>query len=371
MFEPMKRLTTYLVGLPLLAACSHQPPPDFAPDAGLVARIRTIEMQAPPAACPGQSFPVTYTAVLDDGSRVPFEARYDKDHPPRLHVVFLDRVSDDATPLEGGGWVAERDPLLTAQTGFRLRAALRANPTLAESATVAPDYDCLGHALSFSGSSGSSGRDGGDGPDVTVRLALGRSAFYDRLLVIGVEVGVAPPFYLLADPDAVPPRDWLVVESSGGRAGRGEAGGAGGAGAAGTGGTCPGADGEPGTDGGHGGRGGDGGRGGRITIIAPAENPFLSGLVDARTPGGDPGPGGSGGKGGAGGAGGKGGTARDGSACPNGRRGVDGRTGTTGIAGRAGIDGPRPTVLTVPSRDVFGTRAPAELLDLLDRAARH
>jgi len=367
----MKRLTPYLVGLPLLAACSHQPPPDFAPDPGLVAHIRSIEMQAPSGACPGQSFPVSYTAVLDDSSRILFASRYDKKHPPRLHVTFLDRTSDAATPLEGGGWVADHDPLLSAQTGFRLRAALLVKPTIVASVTVAPNYDCMGHALSFIGSSGSGGRDGGDGPDVTVRLALGHSAFYERLLVIGVEVGVAPPFFLLADPDAVPPRDWLVVESRGGRGGRGVAGNAGGTGAAGSAGTCPGADGEPGSDGGNGGRGGDGGRGGRITIIAPTENPFLAGLVDARTPGGDPGPGGAGGKGGAGGAGGKGGTARDGNACLNGRRGVDGRTGTTGLDGRAGIDGPRPTVLTVPSRDVFGTRAPAELLDLLDRAARH
>jgi len=30
---------------------------------------------------------VYYTAVLGDGSLVPFENRYDKNHPPRLHVV--------------------------------------------------------------------------------------------------------------------------------------------------------------------------------------------------------------------------------------------------------------------------------------------
>ena len=366
----MKHLPLYLAAPALLAACSHRPPPDFVPDPGLVAHIRSIELRAPQTACPGNGFPVTYAAVLDDGSRVPFESRYDKKHPPQLHVVFLQRESPEATPLEGGGWAADRDPLVSVQTGFRLRAALRAKPTIAESVTVAPTYDCMGRALSFSGASGSGGRDGGDGPDVTVRLALGHSAFYERLLVIGVEVGVAPPFFLLADPDAVPPRDWLVVESRGGSGGRGQAGGAGPSGTAGAAGSCPGADGESGADGQGGGRGGDGGRGGRVTILAPSENPFLSGLVDARTPGGDPGPGGNGGKGGAGGAGGAGGTDRDGKSCLGGRRGVAGRTGNTGIGGRAGIDGPRPTVITVPSRDVFGTRAPVELLEVLERSDR-
>ena len=66
-----------------LAACTHRPPPDFAPDPGLVARIRAIDMRVPQRACPGQSFPASYDAVLDDGARIPFAARYDKKHPPR------------------------------------------------------------------------------------------------------------------------------------------------------------------------------------------------------------------------------------------------------------------------------------------------
>ena len=82
-------------------ACGHAgPPPDFAPDPGLVAHIRELRMTAPNSICPGESFNVTYTAVLDDGSYVPFENRYDKDHPPRLHVMFLDRTSSEATPLQ-------------------------------------------------------------------------------------------------------------------------------------------------------------------------------------------------------------------------------------------------------------------------------
>ena len=100
------RESVTVVALALVAACSHGPPPDFAPDPGLVSRIRTLEMRAPSTACPGYSFPVTYTAVLDDGSHVPFASRYDKKHPPRLHVLFLERTSDAAIPLEDGGWTA-------------------------------------------------------------------------------------------------------------------------------------------------------------------------------------------------------------------------------------------------------------------------
>ena len=84
-------------------------------------------------ACPGESFAAGYTAVLKDGSLIPFETRYDEDHPPRLHVVFLQLSSNEATPLEGGGWSAARDPLATAITGFRLTALLKAKPSITTS----------------------------------------------------------------------------------------------------------------------------------------------------------------------------------------------------------------------------------------------
>ena len=50
-----------------------------------------------------------------------------------------------------------------------------------------------------------SGQAGGNGPDVTVRLAILRSPFYDKLFVAGIQVGLAPPFYVLQDASAVPP----------------------------------------------------------------------------------------------------------------------------------------------------------------------
>src|SRR5437879_4527175 len=136
------------------------------------------------------------------------------------------------------------------------------------------------------------GRPGGNGPDVTVRLAVLRSPFYDKLCVAGTQIGLAPPFYVLADASVVPPADWLMIETRGGRGGAGVAGVAGTDGAAGAAG-CPAQPGAPGGNGGNGAPGGTGGRGGRINIIVPLDDPFLAGIVDGRSTGGPGGPGGA------------------------------------------------------------------------------
>src|SRR5207248_8719810 len=81
----------------LVFGCSHAPPADFAPDPGLVAQIKDIRIVTSYArACPGSVIATSYEAVLASGERVPFARSYDKKHPPRLHVVFLDRESPDA-----------------------------------------------------------------------------------------------------------------------------------------------------------------------------------------------------------------------------------------------------------------------------------
>jgi len=350
----------------LAAACSHAPPADFAPEPGLVDRIKEIRLTAPPQVCPGETFGVTYAAVLEDGAIVPFESRYDKKHPPRLHVVFLDRSSDEATPLENGAWAATRDPFATITSGFHLAATLKQKPSLRATATVDPEYSCMPHAFSFQGVSGDRGSAGGDGPDVTVRLGIVRSPHIERLLVASIAVGDAPPFFTVADANVVPPRDWLVIETRGGKGGRGIKGQNGSAGAAGQPG-CAAGDGAPGQAGGRGGVGGPGGRGGRITIIVPTEVPFLAGLVDARTPGGPGGDGGLGGDGGAGGAGGRPRTG-DGNNCSNGKNGPAGTKGDAGGAGGQGTQGPHPQVITVSGRDVFGPQVPPGLADLLGAA---
>jgi hypothetical protein len=154
--RPLPALTSLVW---LVTACSHKPPADFAPDPGLVARIVEIQMTTAAAyACPGQGIRADYEAVLDDGTVVPFARTYDKDRPPPLHVVFLDRRSEEAASQEDGDWSTDPDPLRSAVDGFRLHASLRARPELSASATVAPEYSCLGTRFS------SPARPAGTGP---------------------------------------------------------------------------------------------------------------------------------------------------------------------------------------------------------------
>src|SRR2546422_8182565 len=136
-------VTTFCATL-LVSGCSHAPLPDFAPDPGLVAQIRVIRIVTGYArACPGATIPAAYEAVLADGSRVPFSRSYDKKHPPRLHVVFLDRESADAVSQEDGDWVTNGNALETVTTGFRLSATLRAKPSATNTVVVPPDYSCM------------------------------------------------------------------------------------------------------------------------------------------------------------------------------------------------------------------------------------
>src|SRR5438445_7066424 len=275
----LRRLSVTILGLTLFG-CSHAPPADFAPDPGLVAQVKDIRIVTSYArACPGSVIAASYEAVLASGERVPFARSYDKKHPPRLHVVFLDRESPDAVSQEDGDWVTERDPLATVSTGFRLTATLRANSRVTSTVVVPPYYGCMPHTFTFSGEPGGAGEAGSNGPDVNVRLAAVRSPFYDKLYVAGFQAGVAPPFYILGDATSVAPADWLIVESRGGRGGTGIAGTTGTDGAAGAAG-CPAQPGAPGGNGGNGGPGGSGGRGGRISIVVPIDQPLLAGLVE-------------------------------------------------------------------------------------------
>jgi len=361
-------VTTF--SLTLLASCSHAPPPDFAPDPGIVSQIRDIRIVTGyTRACPGAVIPTSYEAVLVDGAWVPFARSYDKKHPPRLHVVFLDRESPDAVTQEDGDWVTNGNPLATVTTGFRLTATLQAKPSATNTIVVPPDYSCMRHAFTFSGEPGGVGQAGGNGPDVTVRLAVLRSPFYDKLFVAGIQVGLAPPFYVLADASTVPPADWVVIESRGGRGGSGPAGTAGTDGAAGAAG-CPAQPGGPGGNGASGGLGGNGGRGGRVSIVVPLDNPFLGGIVDARSTGGPGGAGGVAGAGGKGGKGGQGSTDANNRRCADAADGAPGQNGNAGPAGAQGAAGPRSVVVTAPLRDLFGVQVPPEIGTLLERLQR-
>src|ERR1051325_499289 len=206
----------------VVSACSHKPPADFAPDPGLVAQVRDVRIVTTPArASPGATLQASYEAVLVDGTRVPFARTYDRKHPPRLHVVFLERSSPDALSQQDGDWVTGANPLATVVSGFHLTAALKAKPTVRNTVVIPPDYSCLPHAFGFVGDAGGAAQAGSNGPDVVVRLAVLRSPFYDRLLVAAIEVGQASPFYVLADATEIPPSDWLVIEARGGRGGAG------------------------------------------------------------------------------------------------------------------------------------------------------
>ncbi|GBD32756.1 hypothetical protein HRbin33_01730 [bacterium HR33] len=354
-----------------LSGCSRRPPPDFRPDPGLVERIREIHINpALSAVCPGEVIPTHYQAVLDDGTVLPFERRYDRRNPPALHVVFLGRSSREAVSQEDGDWVTDPDPLLSVMTGFRLSVFLRAKPSINAFKVVAPEYSCLRNAFVFVGPPGDPGQPGGDGPDITVRIGVLGSPFYERLVVAAIEVGSAPPFFVLAPADEVPRADWLVVESRGGRGGRGQDGSPGTAGANGSPG-CPGSAGAPGGAGGNGGAGAPGGRGGRITIIGPEEEPFLAGLVDGRSIGGPGGPGGRGGKGGPGGKGGEARAADPNRRCEAGSDGPNGPDGRPGPDGPPGSPGPAPQIITVPLRQVFASpRMPPPIAELLEYSER-
>jgi hypothetical protein len=188
--------------LSAIAACSHSPPADFAPDAGLLAHMRDIEITvSPTSVCPGGLIQASYQAVIDDGTRVPFIRSYDKKHPPRLHVVFLSSyTSPEASSTQDGNWATAQNPVLSAVTGFQLTATLKAKPSITHTVVVAPDYSCMPHAFAFSGGGGGPMQEGGNGPDVTVRLGMGHSSFYDKLLVAGAEVGTTARFTCCTTP---------------------------------------------------------------------------------------------------------------------------------------------------------------------------
>jgi hypothetical protein len=368
---PRQTLSAALVLASFVAAgCAHAPPPDFAPDPGLVAQVREIRILTTyPRVCPGGVIQANYEALLADGSLVPFARTYDKNHPPRLHVVFLELTSADAVPQVDGDWSTNGDPLATVNTGFRLTVTLRAKSSVTRTLVVPPDYSCMRRAFVFTGNAGGPGEPGENGLDITVRLAQLHSQFYDHLFVVGFQIGLAQPFYGLYDASTAPPISWLVIESRGGRGGAGVAGANGTDGTAGTSG-CPAQPGGPGGNGGPGGPGSTGGRGGRISIIVPADNPLLAGIIDAHSPGGPGGPGGAGGTGGKGGKGGQGTVDAYKRPCPNASDGSPGQNGIAGANGSAGPAGARSLVVTLPTKDLFGLQVPPGLGSLLEQLQR-
>src|SRR3989442_15847400 len=115
----MKRAV--VAALIVAAGCGpKRPPPSFAPDPGLVEQIREIRMSTSTSACPGESFGAVYTAVLNDGSLVPFETRYDKVNSPRLPVPIVSPWCQEAPPIEVSDWCRTRGPPTPAVTASPL-----------------------------------------------------------------------------------------------------------------------------------------------------------------------------------------------------------------------------------------------------------
>ena len=324
------------------------------PSPDQLARIRHLRIVAPAGACPGKAFAASYDGQLDDGSFLTH----------RLPVELLVLASPDATPFSTGDWTPSPDPLASLTTGFRLVATLRANPDVADTLVIPPEYSCLPRVFRFRGGDVTPGATGAGGPSVTVRLGRLQTPFFPTLVAAAIRVEDAPPFYLFADASQVVPGGWLTIESIGGRGGWGVTGRLGRDGAHGESG-CPGRAGGPGEDGGAGGPGGRGGPGGSITIVGPDDWDLFATLVDARSVGGAGGRGGMGGIGGRGGEGGlKSGMAAHG-ICADGPAGPPGSQGAKGRDGPSGFTGPRATVVTVAPPDVFGGDAPAVLRSLL------
>src|SRR2546430_309448 len=155
----LQRLFATTFAVTSFVACSHAPPADFAPDPGLISQVRDLRIvTTQDRACPGGWIQTSYEAVLADGSRVPFARTYDKKHPPRLHVVFLERSSPDAVSRESGDWVTNANPLWTAASGFRLTATLSAKPAGQQTVVIPPEDGWMSHGFPFSGGPGGAGR---------------------------------------------------------------------------------------------------------------------------------------------------------------------------------------------------------------------
>ena len=255
----MVRSTCVTLFLTVLAAasCSFRAPAPLA-----VERVRSLRiMPAAPSACPGEKIQASYVAVLDNDSTLVIE-------PDQLSALDRDGIS--AAPERSGAWSTETDPLLTARSGFVLRARLRDKLSVATQVVVSPDYTCPQDFVR-------------QGADLTVRVGQLRSPFYDSLIVIAVTAGSGPPTHIVLD-GAKATRPAVDLWAAGETGRPGTPGPTGGAGK----GSC-----SIGSDGGDGTAGHPGGKGGSFTIYVEAGHRDLLGFLSTHSGGGAGGPGGA------------------------------------------------------------------------------
>ena len=363
----LSRVNILLVAVVVCTSCSSRGENEITLDPIFVGRISEIRIvpESDPV-CPGDHIEVSYEAVLDDSTVVSFSSRRNAGNQPFLDVRLLHLTSPEASPQPDGSWVTSSDPLISAMTGFRLRASLRADTSLQTEHVVAPEYSCLDFSFYVEGMPGQEGYTGANGPDVTVRLSTLSSPFYHWLFVAVIETESKQPRYVFANADETPATGWLRVESRGGHGGHGKPGRQGRR-AESVGPASPCSPGQDGGDGRAGQNGGSGGNGGAVTIVVPQEYADLAVVV---APVSSPGIGGEGGLGGPGGEGGAGGRAlRDSQGnlvCEAGPRGRRGRTGPNGVAGREGNAGPETQVITMPGDELFGPQPPLAIRQLIE-----
>jgi hypothetical protein len=311
----MIRLFTFLV---VAAACACASAPGSSalggPESRLASFARGLNIRpASPRACPGEVVAATYEVRIDGGAVLPLT---------ESDVSALVRKAVAAEPARNGGWLASVDPLASANSGFRLSAALGRDTTVRGDTVVVPTYGCRRTQWDA--------RPSGPFPEkVYVRLGTFATPFYDSIVVAVLEVAGRIPSVTILGPGEIG-RGTIRINAGGanGAAGR------------------PGLRGETGAecaDGGDG-RDGDDGRdgvpGGEVDIIVQAGSEWLADLVSVSNPGGHGGAAGAGGSGGSPGP-----IPRSPSASCSPKAGHPGRSGTPGRDGEPGL---RPRVTSVP-----------------------
>jgi len=262
---------------------------------------------------------------------------------------------------EKGVWEVEPDPLVTALSGIRLTASLRARPEVRDSIVLSPDYSCDPRSVDVLRDADA----GATGPDVTVRAAEVSSPFHDRLLLLSIQSDSFPPRFVIRTMDLPGTAGWFRVISQGLEGPRGQGGSPGEQMIMSGSSRCQ----APriGTNGGVGGIGGKGGDGSQVVVLYDQASPHLTEIVIGMGAGG---PGGLGGAGGTGGVGASGqvyvwNSATETSSCQT-RRGRNGRSGPEGPVGERGEDGPEAEYVPTPFPELFRDVMTPELRALLD-----
>ena len=305
--------------------------------------------------CPGTAFAVEFVAKLKDGttcSNLNADSGCMNKKDTVIDPTVL-RLSGSNGQVQGQGWVTDRDPLKTADTGVRLRGWLEQVingqnlKSMETEMEMKPVYDCMENA-SFQPSNGrDDGTNGAAGAAITIAITSLSTPFYPDAALVRIESGTMREYYV--SPSADKPIRITAAGQPGARGRTGAAGADGRNGDAAPGECKNGTDGTDGTAGGPGGKGGDGGAGATIKVILDDTNPDkLKGRLLIANPGGAAGEGGYGGPGGHGGVGGAAGAkpAQNPPADCNpqaGRSGANGANGPNGARGNQGATGPAPT----------------------------